>query len=508
MNAPVFEDDDGGAEGGGFGALLSQLPIILLERKWWIIIPAIIGLIAAAALAFTLDKKYESAAILLVQAPSLPPDIIGNSADQAVVQRIEAIRQRIINRPALIGMIQQNDLYQKERESSPLSTVVEDMRDAIVLAPQQIDLGGSGRDPTISVRLSYTYSEPAKTQAVAQQLMERIVEVDSATSAEQLNETVQFLSDQQQDMQRRIAEAEGELAAFNTRYGSVLSSGSMTALGGGGVAYDMQISNLQREIADLEAQKRLLTSAETRDPAVVQAESALAAARATYTENHPDVVLAKQNLAQARAVARQNVERVPTQEIDTRMSLARNQIVQLQAAKAREAAQTSAAMSQRTQSPAIQQQAAQMQQRVSSLNKQAEDISNRLLAARASQRASEEQMGERLLVVDPPVVPDRPVSPNRPLIIAAGALGGLALGFILAFGLEILRRPIRDPGTLARIIGVQPMGVVPVIPSNEGKRRFFFGGRKKTKSRKARKQSARASRRKDRSGDQNELLNA
>lgn len=462
MNSMAFDSEDSEGAESSQSNFLSQLPVILGERKWLIITPAILGLIAAVATIFVLPTKYESGAILLVQAPSLPTEIVGGR-DQAVAQRIEAIRQQIINRPALIDVIQRNDLYADRRRSEPLSGIVEEMREAITMTPQTVDLGGQNRDQTIAVRLAYSYENPVKVQAVTQQLMERVVEVDSTTNAEQLTETVQFLSDQQQGIQGQIAAAEAELSAFNTQYGGILTSSSMAMLGGGAASFDMQISMLQREIAELEAQKRLLQTADTRDPAVVQAESALAAVRAAYTENHPDVVLAQQRLTQARAIAKQNVARVPSQEIDTRLNAARSQIGVLQAGKARELSQTSSALAQRASSPAVVQQATQMQQRVAMLNKQSEDLSNRLLAARASQRAGEEQMGERLLVVDPPVVPDTPTSPNRPLILALGAAGGLLLGFLIAFAWELFLRPIRDPSVLAGITGSRPLALVPAV---------------------------------------------
>ena len=446
------------------GGFFSQLPIILTERKWWIIGPAILGLLLAVGMAYLLPSRYESSAVLLVQAPSLPPEVIGVPDTDAVAQRIEAIRQRLINRPALIAMIERNGLYAQERKDTPLSEIVEDMREAITLMPQTIDLGPSTTaDKTISVRLAFEYGEPALAQAVAQQLMERVVEVDSTTNAEQQTETVQFLTDQQQELQSRIAGAEGELAAFNTRHGRVIASGSLATIGGGGGAFDLQISNLEREIAELQAQKRMMQGAEGRDPAVVQAEAALAGARAVFAESHPDVVLAKQRLEQARQFARQNTARAPAGVVDERIRLARSQITELQAAKQREIAQTAAVLSQRAQAPAIEQQAAQLQQRIETLYKQAEEISGRLLSAKAAARADEEQMGERLLVVDPPVVPDTPIWPDRSLVIAIGSLAGLALGFALAFGFELLLRPIRHPGALTNITGARPLATIPVF---------------------------------------------
>jgi polysaccharide biosynthesis transport protein len=452
--------------GGGMGAIFSQLPLILWQRKWLVIVPLVLGAILAVATAFLLPKKYESAAVLLVQAPALPREIVGQTVDQVVAQRIESIRQQIINRPALIALIDRNELYTDERGDTPLSEIVESMRDSITLVPETVSLGTNTlEEKTIAVRLAYVYEDPVKAQAVAQQLMERLVEVDSTSTAEQLTQAVQFLTEQQQDLQRKIETAEGEVAAFNARYGGVIASGSMAAMGGGAAAFDLQISTLQREIAELEAQKRTLATAETRDPAVVQAEGALIAARGIYSESHPDVVRAKARLEQAKQFAQQNVARVPAEELDNRIRLARGQIAQLEAAKSNERSQTASIMSQRAAAPGVQQQAAQLQQRVETLYKQFEETSNRLLSARANARAGEEQLGERLMVVDPPVVPDSPQSPNRPLIIGLGIAGGLGLGLLLGLGAELLLRPIRDPAVLTALTGSRPLAIVPEIVS-------------------------------------------
>ena len=73
-------------------------------------------------------------------------------------------------------------------------------------------------------------------------------------------------------------------------------------------------------------------------------------------------------------------------------------------------------------------------------------------------------MGQRLSVVEPPIIPDEPVWPNPLLIFGLGVGGSAALGLILALTVELLLRPIRDPKSLASITGFQPLGVIPAIP--------------------------------------------
>jgi uncharacterized protein involved in exopolysaccharide biosynthesis len=474
------------AAGGSIGALFSQLPSILWQRRWFIIIPAVIAIVVSGAAALLLPPKYESSAVMIVQSPSLPEDVIGSGPNDVIDRRLEAIRQQIINRPALLSMIEANQLYPDERQSKPLSEVVETMRDAITLVPEKIDLaGGRPEDNTISVRLSFSYEDPGKAQTVAQALMERVVEVNSTANTEQAVQTVQFLTEQQASVQRQIDEVEGQVASLNARFGGVLASGTSPVITNSGAGYDMQIAALERENSSLRSQREALTTADTRDPAVVSAEAALAAARAVYSDSHPDVVQARRRLAEAERFAKSNVAKLPTETIDTQIAFNERQIAQLRSARSQDTAQLASVIAERARAPAIQQQADQLQQELQGLYSQYEAISGRLLSARAGARADAEQLGERLLVVDPPVVPDQPSFPNRPLIAGLGSVAGLGLGLVMALAVEMFLRPIRDPRAIVAITGARPLAMVPTITPdrhkthrNRGRRRFSRRRRK------------------------------
>ena len=480
------QDPQEEAAGGSIGALIAQLPSILWQRRWFIIVPAVLALVGATATAFLLPTKYESSAVMIVQSPSLPQDVIGTGSNSAIDRRLEAIRQQIVNRPALLSMIEADQLYPNERRSDPLSEVIETMRDAITLVPEKIDLGPGEKDNTISVRLSFTYEDPVKAQRVTQALMERIVEVNSTSNTEQAVQTVQFLTEQQANVQQQIKDVEGQISALNARFGGVLAAAGNPVIAGNGTSFDVQIAALERENATLRTQRQTLATADTRDPAVVAAEAQLAAVRAIYSDNHPDVVLARSRLAEAEQLAKNNVAKLPTENIDTQIAFNERQIAQLRAAKSNETAQVASVLAERSRAPAVQQQAAQLQQKLQGFYQQYEGISQRLLAARAGARADEEQLGERLLVVDPPVVPDKPASPNRPLILALGIAAGLALGFILAMAVELFLRPVRDPKAIAAITGARPLAMVPVITHERRKPRRNDKGRRRFLRRKRR----------------------
>jgi uncharacterized protein involved in exopolysaccharide biosynthesis len=461
--------DTGGAappadSGGGF---VAQLPSILWQRRWWIIVPAVLTAIGAILAVLLLPRQYESAATLLVQSPTLPNTVIGDGDDSDFInRRVERLRQQVISRPKLLSLIETNELYAKERARKPLSGVIDDMRDNIELTSIDADLDTTRpEDRTIAFKLSYRYSDPVKAQAVTQALMEQIVELNSTADVAQANQTVQFLGEQASNLKRDIGALEQQISGINTRFGGILSRSSAPMLGGGSASYDIQIAELTRANQALQMQKQDLGTASTRDPVVSQAEAALAAVRAVYAENHPDVKIARQRLEEAQLLAKQNVKKLPSENIDQQIAFNNSQLATLRAAKMRESAQVSATLNSQSRAPAVQQTTAQLQQKLETLYKQYEAVSERLMTAQAGARAANEQLGERLVVVDPPVVPDKPASPNRLLILGGGIAAGLGLGLLLGLGVEMVLQPVRTPGRVARLTGAPTLAMVPVIVS-------------------------------------------
>lgn len=473
MDNYAFDSTD--AEQNSDSNFIPLLPVILWQRRWWVIIPALIGVVAAVAAIFLIPPVYRANAVMLVQSPQLPTDVIGTADLDVVDRRIARIREQITARPELFALIERHGLYDSERKSDPLSEVIKDMRDAITLTPTQAsgpDIGSGQK--TIAFELAFDYREPTATQAVVQDLMNRILQLDASGNVEQATNTVQFLTDQAKGLESQINDLQGKISAINARNGGVLAGGNMIVAGASG-SYDVQIASLQRDNQSLVQQRNVAQTSDVRDPIVSAAEQRLAAALAVYSETHPDVIVAKQNLAQAQELAKSNTRKIPVDVIDQQIAFNNSQIAALRAAKAGEQAQVSAQLSSQARAPLVQQQIADLQQSLTAVNEQYKEVQTRLLAAKAGVRAEDEQMSERLSVVEPPVIPDSPSKPNRLMLALGGIGGGLALGIMIAFAIELFLRPIRGPAALQNIMGAAPLGVIPVVTAKATKKRKWFG---------------------------------
>lgn len=458
------EDDYMNAEPAA-GNLLAHLPTILRDRYLLVLVPTLALFMAGIASALILPTVYRSTATLLVESPQLPEDVLGEQGVDLVDQRIAKFRQQVLSRPRLIELIQKHRLYTEERSAKSLSEVIEEMREATRIEPvsAQLQRSNGGRSTTIAFSLSFDYKAASPAQAVAQDMTEQVLLLDATKSSEQAESTVQFLTDQANALQIQIAEAEAVIGSIKAQNGLALSNPGMMAMGGSSGGYDVQIIALQRDIALLRAQRAARQTASERDPIVAAAESDLAAAQARYSDDHPDIAIARRRLREAQKLAQSNQAKLPADTIDQQIEASNAQIEALRTMKAQENRRLSTAQSAMAQAPLIEQQIAQEQQKLNVLNEQLENVSTRLMQAQGSARAESEQKGERLSVIDPPVVADEPISPNRPLLIAAGLAGGLGLGLFLALAAELFFRPIRDMADIRLVTGAMPLVSIPTI---------------------------------------------
>lgn len=464
--------------------IMGSLPLILWQRKWLVIIPAAIIAIAATAAAFLLPRSYQSSAVLLVESQNLPGGTTAGPGDDVIDRRIAKIRQQILARPDLVELIQNNNLYNASDRSEPLSTLVDKIRDAtnISAVDANITRGAQGGAGSIAFSLTFDYPRAAEAQLVAQTFVDRLLKLDASESQSQAQTNVRFLEDQQGSLQAQVDAIEQQVNRVTGQNGAALSSGSsmgMISIGGGD--FDGQIAALRRE--NLQLQSQLGKTGVGRDAGVVQAEAQLAAVKAQYSDDHPDVKLAETRLAAAKTAASQFQTNNVAGTIQQQIAANNKAISDLNSARSQSQGRAVQMAAAQARGPVVAQQVSQLQSRADQVRADLGKVTSNLLNARSLAKLTEEQRGERLTLIDPPNTPDKPTKPNRPMLIVGGIAAGLALGFALAFLIELVLRPIRNVGTLTAITGAPPLAVVPVLSHKRPKTagRWNWSWRKKKK---------------------------
>jgi uncharacterized protein involved in exopolysaccharide biosynthesis len=448
---------------------IAALPTILWERRWLLIVPLVVATVAGLVAAYTIPPVYESSATVLIESQQLPVDLPGPQTNDPIGQRVARARERVLSRMDLIRLIRQHNLYPGEQKTQPLSKIVETMRNDTTIAAVDSSLTNIGAKRnlglvnTIAITIAFDYEDPVKAQIVAQQFVNHFLEVDAATQASQAIDSVNFLTEQADSIQGKIADIENQVTKIKTENGTLLALGQSTGDQAGDLSrIDSQIVGLQAESA------KLASSASTvagNQNGVAVAEAALRTAQARYSDSHPDVIAAKAQLDAARRAAAVPASANP---VTAQIASNRAQIASLQRARAMIASQSSSLQAAQSRAPALVSKVDQLEKRADSLREQYRGIGAQLQAAQIQARMQTEQKGERLTLADPPVVPDHPTKPNRPMIILGSIAAGAGLGVGLILLIELLLRPIRGTAALKRVLGEAPLTVIPDFDQKAG----------------------------------------
>ena len=457
MTATTLQGDDEEASSG----FMAALPSVLWQRRWLIVIVALLATVGGVLAAYLIHPVYQSSATILIEAQQMPDDLLSLNRDpgaDAITQRVARARARVLSRQDLIRLIRQYNLYPEQQKSLPLSKIVDTMRDDTTIAAvdNAINLGGPRSPSTIAITVAFAYDDPVKAQAVTQQFVDHFLEVDASTQAGQATDTVNFLTEQLNQIRGQIQAVENKILESKSQNGTILALGQTTGNQAEDVArVDSQIVSLQADNARL-----LATGGGTHsDSAVQAAEAQLRVAQAKYSDSHPDVLAARAQLdAARRAAAATPAAADPT---TAQIAANRTQIAALERARGMIQSSSSTATAAQARAPAINAQIDQLQKQADNLRDQSVGIGNKLQAAEIQQRMESEQKGERLTLADPPVVPDHPTKPNRPVLILGSIVGGLMLGAGIVLAIELLLHPIRGTAAVIHALGAPPLAVVP-----------------------------------------------
>lgn len=107
-----------------------------------------------------------------------------------------------------------------------------------------------------------------------------------------------------------------------------------------------------------------------------------------------------------------------------------------------------------------------------------QETSRKFMAARESRELEQERVGERLTLIEPPMLPEVPSKPKRPLLLLVGFVLSLGAGAGCGALAEALDSSVRGVRGLRTLTDVPLLGRIPHISTAEGaarrKRRLFW----------------------------------
>ena len=472
--------------------------------RWWGLALAWVVGIAGGIAIYTMPDRYESSARIHVDTQSvLRPLMSGLAVQPNIGQQIDLLSRTLISRPNVEKLITMADL--------DLTVQNAEQREALITSVTNRLRIQSGRRDNLFT-LSYTDTEPARSQRVVQSLLSLFVESGLGGKRQDTDAARRFIEEQIRSYEQKLAEAENRLKDFRLR--------NMALLGAGTRDYVSQIGDTNEQLR--QARLELREAENSRDAMKQQlaagpGDAALPPPIAAtpeidaridslkrnlddmlqrYTDQHPDVVGARrviEDLEKQKQVRIAELQANPPADSfgmmggggveQTRLALAQAEarVASLRARVSEFESRLQRLSEDAQRIPELETEMAQLNRDYSVHKSNYDQLVARRESANIAAEMSTQSGIADFRIIDPPTLPNKPSAPNRLLLLPLIALAGLAAGFALTFLISQLRPAFSDARQLREVAGLPVLGTVSMLSTAERRRRrrnglLAFGG--------------------------------
>lgn len=453
--------------------------LITLHGVWnrrWLALAVAWGICLVGWLVVALiPNSYESHARIFVQMQSILPGKLGITPIEQQ-KDIDRVRQTLTSTVNLEKVVRGTDLSLSVASDRDLAGKVEMLRGNIKVVAQQDNLF---EITAVSADTGMSDAANAKmAAAIVQKLIDIFVEENLANDRDETSQTLKFLDAQLTEREKQLQEAEQKQMEFDQQFLGLLP-------GTGSISQRMDAA--RQEMNQIESQlvaarsalaamngQLAATPASIATPgmggggvgAYASAQAELAQARARgWTDNHPDVIALKRQLASLKGTGGGGGGTASTPNpayISIRSMQAEKQatVSALSARKEQLASDLARLAAKQESEPGVAAEQAQLARDYAVLK----DQYDKLLADREEIRLRGDVQTKtdavQFRVIDPPSKPRTPAAPNRPLLLVAVLVVGIGGGVGAAFAKGQLRTTYATADRLARGTGLPVLGSV------------------------------------------------
>lgn len=480
---------------------------IAWRRRWMIAVPFLVVAIGTAIVVQLLPNRYRSQTTILVVPQRVPQNFVQPTVNQRIDDRLQMISQQILSRSRLERIVQEFNLYERERKEMIMEDVIERMRNKDI----KVGIPPGRRDDVTMFTVSFESNEARNAMQVTERLASLFIKESLDDRSVLAESTTSFLEAQLEDARRRLDEHEKKLALYRQSHEGTLPTqleANLTAI----QTTQQQIRNvhdsmsrdtdrklaIEGQLAALRIESAPPVPAPSGDPAVVSGATAaqrLEAARTSLkalelrlTADHPDMKALKRVIGDLEKAAEQEALQRPISEsAQTPAALPpaelarRSRIAELQTEYASIERRLSAGQAELqrlgTLTSAYQRRVETTPQRESELTALMRDYetlkdiyAQRLQqneASKVSANLERRQIGEQFRIVDSARLPEKPVSPNRIRLNLMGALAGLALGIGLVVLVEYRDTSLKSEADVITALSLPVLALVPAIATKK-----------------------------------------
>ena len=445
-------------------------------RRWLGLAVAWAVCLAGWLVVAQVPSKYDSHARVFVQMRSVLPTATdpGAAADQA--EDIDTIRQTLTSAVNLEKVVRGTDLAQGVASDRDVADRVAGLQNAIRIVAQQNNL----------FEITTTAASPRLAAAITQKLIDIFVETNLSDDRQQATQALRFLGGQLDDLGRKLQDAEAKRTDFQNRYlGSLPGSGTVSDRIGAARSQMSQVdgdlaaasSSLAAVQGQMAGTPRSIATAGGTAPGMGPARARLAAIQGQladargrgYTDNHPDVVALRQQLAVAQAAAARepiggggggSIDNPAYLSLQAMLADRQSSVAALQMRKRQLQGDLDQLNAKLADDPAVAAEQGEIDRNYAVLKAQYDQLLAQREQVNLRAQAQTQTDAVRFSVIDPPTVPRTPTAPNRPLLLSGILVAGLLAGVGAAFAMGQVQATFATAQRLEKVSGMTVIGSV------------------------------------------------
>lgn len=472
----------------------------MVRRRWrWIALPAVAGLAIAFVLTRVLPKRYTSQSLMLVERQQVPHDFVQPVVTEDLNARIAKIEEQTLSRTRLQPLIERYRLFNNDALSKSMDELVLLLQKAVTLTP--VESVVKTKDETIpGFYLAVTLDDPRIAQQVCADITSMFIDEDIRERQHSAEGTTSFLQTQLDDAKSKLDEQDSILAGFERKYMGMLPDETKTnleLLGTLNTQLQAVTENLNRtaqdkaymesllsqELDELKLSRQLDTPAtDAQADQLTKLESLLTALQANHTDQYPDVVKVKAQIADLKKQM-ENPDPTSGKAADKAKAAAsleppeilklRGQLQSLDATLKSETKEQSQLKgdihtyeSRLQLSPAVEEEYKKITRDHDTALKFYNDLLGKRDESEMATDLERRQEGEQLSVMDPADLPDEPSFPKLWQFLGGGFGAGLALGLAIVLGMGTSDKRIRTGRDIEYYLGTVSFALIPAIEMN------------------------------------------
>ena len=479
---------------------------MLRRRAKWILIPALLAPLAGWLISYAFPAKYTSQALVLVEGQKVPEGMVQPVVTADLTARIATLQQQVLSQSRLQPMLER--VYGKSSQNP--DEQVDNIRLNMTVEPVVTDLaqfGTTGKkkpgqsSPVPGFYINYTASSPREAQQICNELTSLLLEENLKSREDVARGTTNFLSKGLEDAKRNLDDLESKLANFKKQYVGQLpgqEENNLKILMGLNSQLESNTQTLNRAQQDKSYTESMLaqqlatwrssqssTNPQTLEKQLSDLQSQLLQLQARYTDDHPDVIKTKadiaglkKKLAEINGASAQADDTIsdkasatePAEIRQLRLQIHQYGDLIMQGTRAQKRLQDEIGVYQGrvALSPAVEEQYKGLARDYDNAQKVYQDLLADKSKSDMTLKMEQQQQGEQMHLLNPANLPDAPSFPNR-LFFAGGGLGaGLALGLGIALWLELRDDSIRTEADAEAVLGLPMLVSIPWVGESAG----------------------------------------